>query len=285
MADRERVTRDNVSVLTSLVFEIPEQDIRGLNVGFIDGYVNFGNRGFRERSVPMDLLKQSVLRNPLPTTSMPNDFDFKTAYEELLKTSSSVVAIHQSSRLTGTVATAKRVAETGRLPAAVFDSKFIGMAGGYIAVEAAKIAKLGAGTDEVLDSAKKTQDRVGLAVLAFPQEPMIESQRYPGWEYRAAGKTVLMSMNNGEMSVNDYFDNPNIAYKALFTWFKAQTRSSRSKIAISHDWRVEGNILRGLERLSRTTKLAEEFKVGPESPHFTVHLGKALRFSYLISEK
>jgi len=274
----------NVSILTSLVFEIPEQKVQGLNIGFIDGYVNLGNKSFREGNVPFDQLKQAVLAKPLPTTSAPNENDFFTAYQSLLQTSNTIVSIHQSNELASTNTNAKTVSESRNLPVSVFDSRFIGMAGGFIALEAAKIARQGAQVNEVLDIARKTHERVGFAVLAFPQLPMIESQRYPGLEYRKAGKTVLMSMDNGSMQVNDTYDSPQIAYRALFTWFKMKSRNSPSQIAISHDWRVDVTVTRGLQRLLRVSGLADEVTIGPESPHFTVHLGNSLRFSYLISE-
>lgn len=86
-----------------------------------------------------------------PTTSQPSPQRFVEVYERLLAEHESVVSIHISGRLSGTLASAEQAAgEVGGGRVRVVDSGAASMALGIAVLAAAQVAGAGGGVDEVL---------------------------------------------------------------------------------------------------------------------------------------
>lgn len=96
----------------------------------------------------------------LPTTSQPPAGDFAKVYERLLESFPSVVSIHVSSRLSGTLESAHNAAAAFGGRVSVFDSLNLSTALGWQVIEAAKVAARGAGVAEVLAAAQDVRSRV-----------------------------------------------------------------------------------------------------------------------------
>jgi DegV family protein with EDD domain len=97
----------------------------------------------------------------LPTTSQPPIGDFVAIYEELLKTFQSVVSVHVSGRLSGTIESALQAAKQVGDRVSVFDSLNLSTALGWQVLAAARAAKSGASVDEVMAAAEDVRGKVG----------------------------------------------------------------------------------------------------------------------------
>jgi len=96
----------------------------------------------------------------LPTTSQPAVGDFVATYERLLQTFPTVVSVHISNRLSGTIEAARQAAATFGDRVRVFDSLNLSTALGWQVLEANKHAATGAGPDEVVAAAESFRTRV-----------------------------------------------------------------------------------------------------------------------------
>jgi DegV family protein with EDD domain len=96
----------------------------------------------------------------LPTTSQPPIGEFAAVYERLLETFSSVVSIHISSRLSGTIGSAQQAAKDFGDRVRVFDSLNLSTAMGWQVLEAARAADRGANAAEVVAAAEDIRSRV-----------------------------------------------------------------------------------------------------------------------------
>ena len=96
----------------------------------------------------------------LPTTSQPAVGDFASTYARLLETFPSVVSVHVSSRLSGTVEAARQAAASFGDRVKVFDSLNVSTGLGWQVIEAARTAAKGADAAEVLAAAESLRSRV-----------------------------------------------------------------------------------------------------------------------------
>jgi DegV family protein with EDD domain len=96
----------------------------------------------------------------LPKTSLPSVGEFTAIYEDLLRSFSSVVSIHVSNRLSGTVESARHAAAAFGERVRVFDSLNLSTALGWQAIEAARNADRGATADEIMLAAAAFRGRV-----------------------------------------------------------------------------------------------------------------------------
>jgi len=278
--------KKEVSVLTDLFCEIPGELLKGVDIGFIGGDVLLRNGSHREDSISWLLLKAVLLKeSPLPKTSAPTPGVFLDKYHERLTGAKSVFSIHISSELTGTVNGARFASSLETLPVEVFDSRTMGMAEGFIALEAARVANLGGSMQEVREIAGKTSSRVGLGILAYPQKPMIESRRFPGLEERLTGETVFISMNGGFARIENSCVSSEEASEALLRWLKVNTNSSKVRMAIAADWRIaKEERFKLLEKIRSSINIGDPVYTNLGSPIWSIHLGKAVRVAYLLDE-
>jgi DegV family protein with EDD domain len=97
----------------------------------------------------------------LPTTSQPPVGDFSAVYERLLEAFPSVVSVHVSNRLSGTIESALQAAKHFGDRVSVFDSLNLSTALGWQVLAAARAAAQGADADAVIAAAEDVRSRVG----------------------------------------------------------------------------------------------------------------------------
>lgn len=100
----------------------------------------------------------------LPTTSQPSAGAFAEAYERALETASSVISVHISSKLSGTVESARTAAERFAGKVHVFDSRNLSWGAAWQVVDAANAAREGLGVPEALARLEQAREQVKLIV-------------------------------------------------------------------------------------------------------------------------
>ncbi|HEY5506392.1 MAG TPA: DegV family protein, partial [Coriobacteriia bacterium] len=96
----------------------------------------------------------------LPKTSQPPVGDFTRVYESLLEHVPSVVSVHVSNRISGTIESARHAAAAFGGRVSVFDSLNLSTGLGWQAIEAARHADRGATAAEVMAAAEAFRGRV-----------------------------------------------------------------------------------------------------------------------------
>jgi DegV family protein with EDD domain len=115
--------------------------------------VELGGRSYREGiDIQQDRFYELLETTPdLPTTSQPSQGDFEETYRRLAKTDPSILSIHMSSGLSGTV-NAARTAAAGvpEADVAIFDTRTLSVGAGWQVEAAARAAKAGWPRERIL---------------------------------------------------------------------------------------------------------------------------------------
>lgn len=153
------------AVITDSTADIPPAMAEEHGVEVVPLLVSFG-----EKTIPDGVLTQQqffermAAAPELPTTSQPSVGAFTEVYERALERFSSVMSIHISSKLSGTIESASRAAEQFGDRVHVVDS--LNLSGGlaWQVREAAAAAAEGLGVEQALERVHDVRDRVKMIV-------------------------------------------------------------------------------------------------------------------------
>ena len=143
-----RIVTDSTADLT------PEQQ-RGAGITVVPLNVHFGDEVFRDHvDLSADEFFRRLKASPqLPRTSQPSVGAFEEAFRKLREAGDEVVAVHLSSKVSGTYNSALMAAQSvGDGKIEVVDSLSTSMALGFMALEGARLAKAGRDRQAIAES-------------------------------------------------------------------------------------------------------------------------------------
>jgi DegV family protein with EDD domain len=154
-----------------------------LGIPLIPQIINFGEESFRE-GVDMShaqFMERLKAGKELPKTAAPYPGDFITAFEKLVQTGESIVCIHPSADVSGTV----RSAETARLsfPDAdirILDTRSIAGPLGTMVRAAHRLAEAGASADDIEALIREMMPRVRIYFMVDTLEFLRRGGRIGG---------------------------------------------------------------------------------------------------------
>ena len=153
-----------VQIITDSTVDIPQEYIDKYGIRVVPIYVRFGEKTYRDgidiRSDEFySMLSSSSIH---PATSQPNPEDFTGIYREYCETSSGIVSIHVSSKISGTCNSARMAqkALADHCPIEVVDSMFNSGGLGLAVLAAARLAKSGAGLKEILEETHRAISQI-----------------------------------------------------------------------------------------------------------------------------
>lgn len=153
------------AVITDSTADIPPALSQKLGIQVVPLSVSFGSETFADGELSQaDFFARMATAPTLPTTSQPPVGAFVEAYERALETAPSVLSIHISNRLSGTVESATQAAEQFGERVHVFDSLNLSMALGYQAIEAARAAAEGLTREAAVQRVERVRDRIRMLV-------------------------------------------------------------------------------------------------------------------------
>jgi DegV family protein with EDD domain len=143
-----------VKIITDSLSDIPQEISKKLDITIIPLQVLFGMECFRDG---IDITNEQfytrlISSKVLPTTSVPAIGTFIELYENVAKKADEILMVAVSHKLSGTFDTATKAAEMVKTKARikVIDSLNILMGQGMLAIQAAEMAKTGAGLDGIV---------------------------------------------------------------------------------------------------------------------------------------
>ncbi|WP_348639464.1 DegV family protein [Salibacterium salarium] len=145
-----------VKIVTDSTADIPSELVDKYNITVVPLKVVMGNETFQDgvTLTPEAFYNKLDLLNDLPTTSQPTPYEFETVYQRIQEKSAdedlSILSVHLSSKMSGTVQSALLAAQSveNEVNVEVVDSKKASYAIGVIVVELAKLAQAGASLAE-----------------------------------------------------------------------------------------------------------------------------------------
>jgi DegV family protein with EDD domain len=157
-----------VRVVTDSTADLPPEIARELEITVVPLQVIFGETTYHDG---VDLQSEEFFRKlqhskEHPRTSQPSPGDFHNAYERLSAETDRILSIHISSRLSGTVETARHAARAfiGICEIDVVDSRSASMAMGLAVMGAARAARTGGDLESCAAVARSVLQREEIAV-------------------------------------------------------------------------------------------------------------------------
>lgn len=177
-----------IAFITDSTAGLPADQIERYKVTVVPLQVVFGTTVFRDgvdlsQDEFFDRLKAA---KTLPTTSQPTYGDFEEAYEKLLKDPEvdSIIAIHLSTKLSGTYSasatTAERLGKDYNKKISLIDSLNVYMCEGLMVIDAARAAEEGKSHEEIVAMVEKMIPKMQLLVLVDTLEYLQRGGRIGG---------------------------------------------------------------------------------------------------------
>ncbi|WP_078432877.1 DegV family protein [Metabacillus halosaccharovorans] len=135
----------------------------------------------------IEMMSQS---KELPKSSQPPVGEFLKVYDELGKDGSTIISIHMSKGLSGTVQSAETAAQMSSADVTVMDSMFISKALGFQVIESAKMAKNGSSKEEILKRIDEIRQNTLLYISVDTLDNLVKGGRI------GRGKALIGSLLN-----------------------------------------------------------------------------------------
>jgi DegV family protein with EDD domain len=141
----------SVAIVTDSTACIPPELAARMGIRVVQQQLRIGDEYDDEARVPGERIVTALRDKEDVATSAPEPGAFFWAYQEAIAHgATAIVSLHISSRMSQTVAAAKEAATATRVPVHVLDSGTLGMSLGFAALSAARLARSGAETGQVM---------------------------------------------------------------------------------------------------------------------------------------
>lgn len=155
-----------VAVVTDSTADLPVALVEELGIRVVPMSVSFRDKTYISRITISDeqFYERLAGAEELPTTAQPAPGWFEEAYGDAADDGcESVVSIHVSAALSGTVSVARTMGAEAPLPVHVVDSRQVGTGLGLVVLAAHHVSEAGGSADEIIAAA----DRASRAVRSF----------------------------------------------------------------------------------------------------------------------
>lgn len=141
-----------IAIVTDSTADISPSRAEELGITVIPLTVNFGMQQYLdgEEISSEEFYPRLAASSSLPTTSQPSPAEFKAVYERLLQDHDSIISIHISSGLSGTISSALTAKELVAGDIHIIDSQSISLGIGLIVLEAVEMVQQGLPAAEIV---------------------------------------------------------------------------------------------------------------------------------------
>lgn len=147
-----------VKIVTDSSADLPAKIAEDLGITMVPLYVRFGEQVYRDRiDITEDEFYKRLTADTIhPSTIQPSPQDFADVYKKLAKEADGIISIHISSKLSGTLNSARQAKEDCKgAQIEVIDSQVLSAALALIVISAARMAKEGAKFTDVVKHVNK----------------------------------------------------------------------------------------------------------------------------------
>lgn len=151
-----------IKIVTDSSSDLTKEQAQELNITTVPLFARFGEEVFRERiDLSEDEFYSKLLHGKIhPVTIQPNPQDFVDVYEKAAKESNTIVSIHISAKLSGTLNSAFQARDIigNKATIELVDSLTVTTGLGQVVLRAARVAREGGSLQQVLAAAKDAID-------------------------------------------------------------------------------------------------------------------------------
>ncbi|MBM7602103.1 DegV family protein with EDD domain [Metabacillus crassostreae] len=182
----------NIRIVTDSTIDISNDILDSHNVIVVPLCITIENNTYTDGVdlMPDEFIKMMKESKELPKSSQPPSGQFLEVYEELSKDGSSIISIHMTKGMSGTVQSAQGAAQMTDADVTVIDSMYISKALSYQVLEAAKMAQNGSTKQEILDRIEDIRKHTSLFVAVDTLDNLVKGGRI------GRGKAMIGSLLN-----------------------------------------------------------------------------------------
>lgn len=276
-----------VAVITDSTSDIPAPLAAECGLEVVPLTVTIDGDSFEDGSLTQEeFFARMKAAAKLPTTSQPAVGAFVDVYERALAKAEAVVSVHISSRLSGTIESARQAAERFGDRVHIFDSGNLSMGLGLQALEAARVAAEGASVQAVLAAAESARGRVRMIVGLDSLDNLAKGGRI-GQVSRFLGSVldlkVTFTVQEGEFVPLKRTRGQKAALQYTLEWVSEGMRGrSRAAFAVLHAM-AEDRAMSLAESL-RAAYDVTEMRVVPVGVVISAHTGSGWGVAFLPEE-
>jgi len=143
-----------IAIVTDSTSDIPKNMVKELDIKVIPLTVIFDKESFLDDGKELttsEFYKKIRSSEKLPTTTVPSPKYFIETYTDILKESESIISIHISKKMSGTINSAEMIKkEMPGKDIEIIDSEYVHLPLGFLVLKAAQLAQEGKSKEEIL---------------------------------------------------------------------------------------------------------------------------------------
>ena len=278
-----------VKIITDSTSDLPPEYINKYGIKVVPVYVYFGKNEYRDGiDINPTQFYQQLASSPFhPSTSQPSVGDLFNAYNELAdKGGSGIVSIHITSKISGTLSSAKRAAELvkNRIDVVTIDSCYNSLGLGLITIAAAKIANCCGTLQQVIDETMKAISQTDMYGIFDTLKYVVRGGRISKSKATVAsiiGVKPMLKFSNGLVVQGGLARTYNKGLEKLISFVK--NKKNILSMAVAHS-AIPEEAVKFKNRLIGLTGYEDEVIVGELDPALGSHGGPGILLVALRSQ-
>jgi len=271
-----------VAVVTDSTADIPPQIANAQGVYVIPLKILFGEHVFHDGVdiTPREFYRKLQESSVLPTTSQPSSGEFVKVYHELSRSAESIISIHISAALSGTLesAHAAKTQMDSSVAIHIVDSRSTSMGLGFITLAAAEMAADGLDAPQIVERIQALIPRMNVLFVVDTLEYLHKGGRIGGAE-RLLGSILsikpLLHLNDGRVDALEKARTKQRAVARLLEIMEARIGDTRAVRAAVLHGAAEEEALRLKEEIE-TRFPCKELHICEICPALGVHTGPGI---------
>ncbi|MBM7584250.1 DegV family protein with EDD domain [Bacillus pakistanensis] len=168
-----------IKIVTDSTVDLSEEMIRQYNIHVVPLSLTIEGETFLDRVdiTPSQFIEKMQNSKELPKSSQPAVGTFLELYNQLGADGSTILSIHMTGKMSGTVRSAESAADMSESNVHVIDSRFISKGMGFQVIEAAKLAQRGNNLDSILAHLEEIRHQTKLFVVVDTLENLVKGGR------------------------------------------------------------------------------------------------------------
>jgi DegV family protein with EDD domain len=168
----------DVAVVTDSCADLTPEVCKALGITVVPLTLTIGDESMPDGTLTqVEFFERMNASAQLPTTSQPSVGAFSEAYRRALESASRVVSVHISSKLSGTISSARSAAEEFGGRVHVVDTRNLSWGEGLQVLEAAKAAAAGLSPEAIVELVHHVRERVKLFVVLDSLDNLVKGGR------------------------------------------------------------------------------------------------------------
>lgn len=168
-----------IKIVTDSTVDLSDEVVKELDIHVVPLSISIDGETYLDRVdlSPLSFIEKMKSSKELPKSSQPPAGSFVELYDELGKDGSSVLSIHMTGNMSGTVRSAESAADMSSSDVTVVDSRFISKGLAFQVIEAAKLAKEGKSMQQILEAIEDIRSNTKLFVVVDTLENLVKGGR------------------------------------------------------------------------------------------------------------